>query len=138
MEPKIINNITFVATEEREERDIIFSATLECKKSLKTNRGADFAVLSAKGKYLLGQLDNEEDLDVEAYYDLRFVRSSGIVLPVNPELDGIYVIEFKGRAWIDTREDEEEDGEPSLKRRPKVFLKGHDVKFTKKANLIKR
>lgn len=131
---EIINGIKWeVSSQPAEERDLAFSATLECKTS---NKGSKFAVLSAKGKYLKGILDNEEILDEEAYYDLRFTQSSNAVIPANPSYDGIYNITLVGRAWIDTREPE--DGEEVDRKRERVYIKGRDITFTKKANLIKR
>ena len=131
---EIINGINWEASSQpAEERDLAFSATLECKTS---NKGSKFAVLSAKGKYLKGILDNEEILDEEAYYDLRFTQSSNAVIPANPSYDGIYNITLVGRAWIDTREPE--DGEEVDRKRERVYIKGRDITFTKKANLIKR
>lgn len=131
---EIINGIKWeVSSQPAEERDLAFSATLECKTS---NKGSKFAVLSAKGKYLKGILDNEEILDEEAYYDLRFTQSSNAVIPANPSYDGIYNITLVGRAWIDTREPE--DGEETDRKRERVYIKGRDITFTKKANLIKR
>lgn len=131
---EIINGIKWeVSSQPAEERDLAFSATLECKTS---NKGSKFAVLSAKGKYLKGILDNEEILDEEAYYDLRFTQSSNAVIPANPSYDGIYNITLTGRAWIDTREPE--DGEEVDRKRERVYIKGRDITFTKKANLIKR
>ena len=131
---EIINGIKWdVASQTSEERELAFSATLECKTS---DKGSKFAVLSAKGKYLKGILDNEEILDEEAYYDLRFTQSSNAVIPANPAYDGIYNITLTGRAWIDTREPE--DGEETDRKRERVYIKGRDITFTKKANLIKR
>lgn len=131
---EIINGIKWeVSSQPAEERELAFSATLECKTS---NKGSKFAVLSAKGKYLKGILDNEEILDEEAYYDLRFTQSSNAVIPANPSYDGIYNITLIGRAWIDTREPE--DGEEVDRKRERVYIKGRDITFTKKANLIKR
>ena len=131
---EIINGIKWeVASQTAEERELAFSATLECKTS---DKGSKFAVLSAKGKYLKGILDNEEIHDEEAYYDLRFTQSSNAVIPANPAYDGIYNITLTGRAWIDTREPE--DGEEANRKRERVYIKGRDITFTKKANLIKR
>lgn len=131
---EIINGIKWeVSSQPAEERELAFSATLECKTS---SKGSKFAVLSAKGKYLKGILDNEEILDEEAYYDLRFTQSSNAVIPANPSYDGIYNITLTGRAWIDTREPE--DGEEISRKRERVYIKGRDITFTKKANLIKR
>lgn len=131
---EIINGIKWeVSSQPAEERELAFSATLECKTS---SKGSKFAVLSAKGKYLKGILDNEEILDEEAYYDLRFTQSSNAVIPANPSYDGIYNITLVGRAWIDTREPE--DGEETDRKRERVYIKGRDITFTKKANLIKR
>lgn len=131
---EIINGIKWeVASQTAEERELAFSATLECKTS---DKGSKFAVLSAKGKYLKGILDNEEILDEEAYYDLRFTQSSNAVIPANPAYDGIYNITLTGRAWIDTREPE--DGDETSRKRERVYIKGRDITFTKKANLIKR
>lgn len=131
---EIINGIKWeVSSQPAEERQLAFSATLECKTS---DKGSKFAVLSAKGKYLKGILDNEEILDEEAYYDLRFTQSSNAVIPANPAYDGIYNITLVGRAWIDTREPE--DGEETDRKRERVYIKGRDITFTKKANLIKR
>lgn len=133
---EIINGIKWEsASQPAEERELAFSATLECKASSK-GKGSKFACLSAKGKYLKGVLDNEEILDEEAYYDLRFTQSSNAVIPADPAYDGIYNITLTGRAWIDTREPE--DGDETDRKRDRVYLKGHDITFTKKANLIKR
>ncbi len=130
---EIINGIKWeVSSQPAEERELAFSATLECKTS---DKGSKFAVLSAKGKYLKGILDNEEILDEEAYYDLRFTQSSNAVIPANPSYDGIYNITLTGRAWIDTREPEDEEAD---RKRERVYIKGRDITFTKKANLIKR
>lgn len=131
---EIINGIKWeVSSQTSEERELAFSATLECKTS---DKGSKFAVLSAKGKYLKGILDNDEILDEEAYYDLRFTQSSNAVIPANPAYDGIYNITLTGRAWIDTREPE--DGDEASRKRERVYIKGRDITFTKKANLIKR
>lgn len=131
MEEKI-NGITFqMGGDTHEDREIKVSATLEC---LKTKDGKrQFMKLSAKGNYLAGALDNEEELNHDAYYDIRITQSSGVTLPVDEKYNGIYAISFVGRAWIDTR-DPDTDEENA---RPRVYFKGHDFTFAKKANLIK-
>lgn len=131
---ELINGINWaVELEQPEDREISFSATLECK-TAKEGKGTKFAVLSAKGKYLAGDiLDNEDELEPDLYYDIKLTQACNAVIPADPKLDGIYDIRFVGRAWIDTREPEE-----GQTKHPRVYLNGHDFKFTKKKNLIKK
>lgn len=134
---KNINGISFVVDEVgAEERDVMISAVLEVVSA--KNGKNNFTKLSAQGKYLREQLDNEEILDDEAYYDIRITKSSGVSLPVDPSLNGIYIVQFIGRAWIDTRADENEEPLLESEKRQKVYLKGHDFVFKKKANLINK
>ena len=131
----IINGIKWGESPKADEdREISFSATLEVK-TAKEGKGKKFTVLCAKGKYLAnGVLDNEQELDENAYYDLKFTQASGIALPVDPKFNGIYEVHFTGRAWIDTREPED----PEAAKRPIVRLKAKDVSFTRKGKLLSR
>ena len=138
---KVLNGITFTDGANHEEREIIISGALECKEGNRNGKKVKFATLTCRGDYLIasGCIDNQELLEPATYYDLRFVKASGIALPVDPSLDGIYTIEFTGRAWLDTREPEDnEDAALVGLKRPVIFLKGHDVKFAKKGNLAKK